>query len=258
MEAIALKYIRFAAALSLVFIMLFAAVACTGAEAAAEPDPGDVVNIPEPTHTQAQTGPMASATPANTDERPETTPSEPQSPEPAQTPDDGLPYYLYVEKGSFTLTIYEKDEQGEYTKVLAAYRIAHGGNKTPAGTYTLGGEKARERWHDFPDGGTVQYATRYEGRLYIHSPLYATSDPTQMWPKYYNGEKGIGLESTGGCLRMVTEAAKFIYENCPEGTTLKIVNGSPLGTTSDDVPSRNGLRIDPTDYETLKAKGYAD
>ena len=127
-----MKYIRFAAALSLVFIMLFAAVACTGAEAAAEPDPGDVVNIPEPTHTQAQTGPMASATPANTDEQPEVTPSEPQSPEPAQTPDDGLPYYLYVEKGSFTLTIYEKDEQGEYTKVLAAYRIAHGGNKTPA------------------------------------------------------------------------------------------------------------------------------
>ena len=150
----------------------------------------------------------------------------------------------------------EKDENGEYTKVFRTYRIAHGGNKTPAGTYTLGGENTRERWHDFPDGGTVQYATRYEGRLYIHSPLYATSDPTQMWPKYYNGDHGIGLESTGGCLRMVTEASKFIYENCPEGTTLKIVNGSPLGTTSEDIPSRNGLRIDPTDYDTLREKGY--
>ena len=147
----------------------------------------------------------------------ETEPTE--EPAPSPTPDDGLPYYLYVEKGSFTLTIYEKDESGEYTKVYKAYRIAHGGNKTPAGTYTLGGENTRERWHDFPDGGTVQYATRYEGRLYIHSPLYATSDPTQMWPKYYNGDHGIGLESTGGCLRMVTEASKFIYENCPEAVS---------------------------------------
>jgi len=45
----------------------------------------------------------------------------------------------------------------------------------------------------------------------------------------------------------VTEASRFIYENCKEGTTLEIVNGSPKGTTSDPVPDRNGLRIDPTD-----------
>lgn len=176
--------------------------------------------------------------------------------EPEVTPDDGLPYYLYVEKGSFTLTIYEKDENGEYSKTYATYRIAHGGNKTPAGKYTLPDTQGRERWHDFPDGGTVQFATKYEGRLYIHSPLYATSDPTQLWPKYYDGDHGIGLESTGGCLRMVTEAAKFIYENCPEGTVLEIVNGSPKGTQSEEPPSRNGLRIDPTDLDTLAANGH--
>ncbi len=179
-------------------------------------------------------------------------PADATSPSPTQ--DDGLPYYLYVEKGSFTLTIYSKDDSGEYTIVEATYRVAHGGNKTPAGKFTL--TEDRERWHDFPDGGTVQYATHYEGRLYIHSPLYATDDPTQMWPKYYDGELGIGKESTGGCLRMVTEAAKFIYEECPPGTVVEIANGSPRGTESDDVPSRNGLRIDPTDYDTLRANGY--
>lgn len=209
----------------------------------------EIVDIEAPTHSPEATAPAAAPEAAETAAA--ETPAETAAPEP--TVDDGLPYYLYVEKGSFTLTIYEKDGNGEYTSVYATYRIAHGGNKTPAGTYTLGGESTRERWHDFPDGGTVQYATKYEGRLYIHSPLYATADPMQMWPKYYNGEKGIGLESTGGCLRMVTEAAKFIYENCPAGTTLEIVNGSPRGTTSEDIPNRNGLRIDPTDYETLEA-----
>ena len=175
----------------------------------------------------------------------EATPAPTAAPTPEPTPVEvEFPYYLYVEKGSYTLTIYKADDRGEYTEVVATYRIAHGGNKTPAGVFTLG---ERDRWHDFPDGGTVQYATRYHERLYVHSPLYARDNAAQLWPRYYDGDHGIGGSNTGGCLRMVTEAARFIYENCAEGTTLEIVNGSPRGTTSDPVPDRNGLRIDPTD-----------
>ena len=175
----------------------------------------------------------------------EATPAPTAEPNPEPTPVQvEFPYYLYVEKGSYTLTIYKADDRGEYTEVVAAYRIAHGGNKTPAGIFTLG---EKERWHNFPDGGTVQYATRYHERLYVHSPLYAREDASQLWPRYYDGDHGIGGSNTGGCLRMVTEASRFIYENCKEGTTLEIVNGSPKGTTSDPVPDRNGLRIDPTD-----------
>ena len=175
----------------------------------------------------------------------EATPAPTAVPTPEPTPVEvEFPYYLYVEKGSYTLTIYKADDRGEYTEVVGTYRIAHGGNKTPAGIFTLG---ERDRWHDFPDGGTVQYATRYHERLYVHSPLYARDNAAQLWPRYYDGDHGIGGSNTGGCLRMVTEAARFIYENCAEGTTLEIVNGSPRGTTSDPVPDRNGLRIDPTD-----------
>ena len=182
----------------------------------------------------ARTAPAAAPTPERT-----------AAPTPEPTPVEvEFPYYLYVEKGSYTLTIYKADDRGEYTEVVATYRIAHGGNKTPAGVFTLG---ERDRWHDFPDGGTVQYATRYHERLYVHSPLYARDNAAQLWPRYYDGDHGIGGSNTGGCLRMVTEAARFIYENCAEGTTLEIVNGSPRGTTSDPVPDRTGLRIDPTD-----------
>ena len=211
---------------------------------------------PAPTETPA---PAPSATPAATlppteTQAPAETPAPEKTEQPQETPipssGDDLPYYLYVEKGSYTLTIYEKGEDGAYSKVYKTYRIAHGGNKTPAGTFTLGDD--RERWHEFPDGGFVQFATRYHNRLYIHSPLYGEENNGYLWPKYYDGELGIGKSSTGGCLRMVTEAARFIYENCPAGTVLEIVNGSPKGTTSDDIPSRNGKRYDPTDVE---AKG---
>ncbi|MBO6061004.1 MAG: L,D-transpeptidase [Clostridia bacterium] len=174
------------------------------------------------------------------------------TPEPTEPvdPDPEHPYYLYVEKGSHTLTIYGKDENFEYTVVIDRYKVAHGGNRTPTGIFTLSGD--RERWHDFPLGGSAQYATPYWGNLFIHSPMYGAQDPSRIWPSYYSGDKGIGTDSTGGCLRMVTRAAKFIYEYCPEGTKLEIVNGSPKGTQSSDVPPITKKGYDPTDVDALK------
>ena len=203
----------------------------------------EVIGIDDPEVTQLTAGPTAEAT-----EPPEPT----DTPEPTEVtdPNPEHPYYLYVEKGSHTLTIYGKDENFNYTVVINTYRVAHGGNKTPTGIFTLSGE--RERWHDFPLGGSAQYATPYWGNLFIHSPMYAEQDPSRIWPSYYNGNKGIGTDSTGGCLRMVTEAAKFIYTRCPEGTKLEIVNGSPKGTESQPVPDIQKKGYDPTDVDALK------
>ena len=179
-------------------------------------------------------------------------PTDTPEPTPVTDPDPDHPYYLYVEKGSYTLTIYGKDENFNYTVPISRYRVGHGGNKTPVGIFELSGE--RYRWHDFRLGGSVQYATPYwGGSLFIHSPLYGAQDPSRIWPSYYNGERGIGTSQTGGCLRMVTEAAKFIYDYCPAGTKLEIVNGSPRGTTSPDVPPITKRGYDPTDKEALEA-----
>lgn len=171
-----------------------------------------------------------------------------------QTDGRESPYYLYLEKGSFTLTVLKADGTGEYSEVCARYRVSHGGNKTPAGLYILGW---REIWHAFShgDNGYAQYAVIYnpvddpEGwsGLFIHGPMYRSKDPNDLWPEYYDGAKAIGGENTQGCLRMTAEAARFILNNCPEGTLLEIVNGSPLGTSSDPVPDRKGLLHDPTD-----------
>lgn len=162
---------------------------------------------------------------------------------------DSLPYYIYVEKESFTMTIYEKGEDEGYSVIKCQYKIAHGGNKSPAGTYTI---LDRVNWHPFANGGSVQYAMRYDGKLYLHGPYYAQSDPLTMWPKYYNGEKGIGTPSTGGCFRMCTEASKFIYENCPDGTVVEVVNGSPRETTSENPPPYVIRNVDPTDTAAME------
>ncbi len=225
-------------------LLLLCLASLLGCSAKAIPGTEQVILFDAPVITPAVTG----ADPVTATGEPTAPTQEPMPELVGPAAESTSPYYLYIEKGSFTLTIYERDETGNFTKVYAAYRVAHGGNKTPAGKFTLGD---KDRWHEFPDGGFVQYATRYHARLYLHSPLYGEENAGKLWPKYYDGELGIGGESTGGCLRMVTEAAKFIYDNCPEDTILEIVNGAPLGTTSEEVPSRNGKRFDPTDEEYL-------
>ncbi|MCR5809135.1 MAG: L,D-transpeptidase family protein [Clostridiales bacterium] len=204
--------------------------------------PDDIVAIDDKITPPVTAGPTA--VPTDTPE-----PTEVPTPTPITDPDPDHPYYLYVEKGSYTLTIYGKDEYFNYTVIVKQYRIAHGGNKTPTGIFSLSGD--RQRWHTFPLGGSAQYATPYWGNLFIHSPLYGAEDPTRLWPSYYNGDKGIGTDHTGGCLRMVTEAAKFIYTQCPEGTKLEIVNGNPKGTTSPEVPPIEKKGYDPTDVDAL-------
>lgn len=229
-----------------VFIILIAVILLFPAGCTfEEPDPEVDISTPQPYVTA---GPSAVPT-----EIPD--PTETPEPTPVTDPDPEHPYYLYVEKGSFTLTIYGKDENFNYTVVIGRYRIAHGGTRTPTGIFVLAGKDSRERWHDFPLGGSAQYATPYWGNLFIHSPMYGAQDPSRIWPRYYNGDMGIGTENTGGCLRMVTEAAKFIYKYCPEGTKLEIVNGSPKGTQSPEPPPITKKGYDPTDKEALEAVG---
>jgi lipoprotein-anchoring transpeptidase ErfK/SrfK len=191
---------------------------------------------PKPTKTPK---PTATPTPKPTNTpKPTATPT----PKPTATP---LPYSLYFEKGSATLTIYKRGSNGEYNEVYKTYRAAYHPQKTPVGTFTLG---SREKWHYF--SGNQEYAlycVTYSSGIYLHGPLYFSKDHNDLDPKYYDGTHPIGGNNTGGCIRMVVEAIKFIYENCPAGTKLVIVNGSPLGTTSPDVPPRNGLMHDPTD-----------
>ena len=155
------------------------------------------------------------------------------------------PFYIYVEKGSFTITIYKLDDQGEHTVPVHAWRTAIGRTpgRTPTGIFTLGN---RVRWRLFDGPVYVQYSTQYDGSLSIHSSLYSSEDIDNLYPSNY---RQIGEMVTSGCLRTTAEAAYFIYTYCPPGTIVEVVNGSPRGTYSEDPPpiSSDHHWIDPTD-----------
>ena len=170
---------------------------------------------------------------------------------PQPTEDTRSPYYIYVEKGSHTITIYTLDDAGEYTNVLATYRTGTGKTqgKTPVGIFELYANEDRDRWHSFgSDQAWAQYATPFTSGIYFHSALYRYNKIDSMYhDQYYE----IGTNITAGCLRTTAEAAYFIFNDCPPGTIVEIVNGNPLDTTSAPEPSINPdyQHYDPTDPE---------
>ena len=155
-----------------------------------------------------------------------------------------LPYYLYYEKGSHTLTVYTFDDDGYYTVPIKTICAACGAvpSKTPIGVFSL---KDKLRWKEFSASSNAPYAIKYNSGVYLHGPCYYKQSQDTLAPQTYNE---IGTNSTGGCLRMQAGNIYWIYVNCDRGTPIEIAQGNPLGTECEK-PKTLGqnVKYDPTD-----------
>lgn len=150
-------------------------------------------------------------------------------------PTGDTPYFIYVEKGAHTLSVFAKDDHGLYTERVATWSTATGktASMTPTGIFTIG---KREEWHTWPANTYSPYATTYYetnngyGGLFIHGPIYSRKD---FYSVFSTSVNRIGTDCSSGCLRTEVEAAYFVYKMCDEGTQIKIVEGSPLGFVPD-------------------------
>lgn len=150
-------------------------------------------------------------------------------------PTGDTPYFIYVEKGAHTLSIFSKDDYGLYTVRVATWFTATGksASMTPTGIFTIG---KKEEWHKWPAKTYSPYASTYYetnnhyGGLFIHGPIYQRTDFSSVLS---TSVQRIGTSCSSGCLRTEVEAAYFVYKMCDEGTQVKIVEGSPLGFTPD-------------------------
>ena len=88
-------------------------------------------------------------------------------------------------------------------------------NPTPLGTYQAGG-KTGDEWYYFKDFGCyAKWAYHIVGGVLFHSN-------TTEKPKGTPSDTGLGYRASHGCIRMKVKDAKWIYETCPEGTTVVI------------------------------------
>ena len=131
-----------------------------------------------------------------------------------------FPYKIGVSLSKQRVYIYQWDGSG-YNKEIASCSCSTGrpGYETPKGTYQSGGKVTYGEWYYFTEYGVyAKYATRIVGGVMFHSVLYNGNKqgPTQ------SSVNNLGSPVSHGCVRMPEEAAKWIFENCPEGTTVVV------------------------------------
>lgn len=210
---------------------------------------GDPIPTPEVTPT-----PEATATP---------TVSPTATPEATPIPTPSTQYLLIVYIGSQSVCAYQVNEAGQ-TELLRTMICSTGtGSKTPTGTFHT---SSKYRWHSLNGGVFGQYCTRIVGGVLFHSvPLSTNGVENSMIERYYNQ---LGRKASAGCVRLLCQDAKWIYDNMPRGTEVRIVSGSgPKGSKpalksgsiyrgwdptdpNPNNPYRTGDTVDPTPLPT--------
>lgn len=140
------------------------------------------------------------------------------------------PYYIRVNYGAQVVNIYKKDEQGFY-KVPFKAMVCSTGTYTPkSGTYSI---PDRWKWGALQGDVYGQYVTKITGNILFHSvPYTRMRDPGSL--EYWEFDK-LGTDASLGCVRLKIEDAKWIYDNCKNGTKVEFYSSEdpgPLGKPS--------------------------
>ena len=156
------------------------------------------------------------------------------------------PYYITVNLTANVVTVYEKDAAGKYTVPIKAFRCS-GGTDTPEGTFRT---TVKYEWRALYGNVWGQYATRITGPYLFHSVPYYKKDKTTL---EYDEFNKLGTTASAGCIRLTVRDVKWIYDNCPIGTTVKMYRGNvkePLQPAAVPKINRNDTARrgwDPTD-----------
>lgn len=158
-----------------------------------------------------------------------------------------LPYVIEVLRNQSTTIVYGQDDNGEYTKIVNVFVCSPGaGENTPVGTFYSHKGYA---WGGLYGGVYGQYSTIISGHYLFHSVPYYSMSKDSLWWEAYNQ---LGTKVSMGCIRLTVSDAKWIYDNCPTGTMVKIYDGDlPAGVekpTAKKISASDPYRgWDPTD-----------
>ncbi len=130
----------------------------------------------------------------------------------AATGADGK-YTIKINKTTCCVTIYENN-----TPIKAMACSVGLNNATPNGTFYT---QAKYQWKQLQGGVWGQYSTRITGHYLFHSVYYTSQNKSALKTSAYNK---LGSPASAGCVRLTVADAKWIYDNCPVGTKVTIVN----------------------------------
>ena len=89
---------------------------------------------------------------------------------------------------------------------------------TPLGTYQMGGPTGTGEWYYFDEFDCyAKWANRIVGGILFHSVVYSRDKKLRK-----TTVTKLGRPASHGCVRVEVGVAKWIYDNCPAGTTCVI------------------------------------
>lgn len=136
-------------------------------------------------------------------------------------------YFIRVNRSANCVTIYSKDENGEYTIPVKAMVCSVGLNDaTPLGVGVI---SDKYEWRLLFGDVYGQYAVRFDGHIMFHSVPYTTTSKDALKDGEYNL---LGQPASQGCIRLSVIDAKWIYDNCSAGTKVEVYDSAdpgPLG-----------------------------
>ncbi len=129
-----------------------------------------------------------------------------------------FPYKLVVDISDRRVYVYRWTGAG-YGERINTLKCCVGAPSTPTplGTYQAGGAIGG-RWYYFKDFDCyAQYATRIVGGILFHSVTYSRPNENSG-----GSTRSLGRAESHGCVRLTVSDAKWIYDNCPRGTTVVV------------------------------------
>ena len=128
-------------------------------------------------------------------------------------------YKLVVRISEQRVYVYGLNSFGEYELDRDFICSTGLGNSTPPGIYTTSTEPL-SRWQYFQKFKCwAQYSFRITGDIWFHSVLYDAPDTSTL---RYGSVYALGQKASHGCVRLRVEDAKWIYENCGDGTIVVV------------------------------------
>ena len=124
------------------------------------------------------------------------------------------------------------------------------GHTTPTGNFKIqgasGGRKAKLRTAKMSSGKSyAEYLCRFHGSKCMHGVPYSKRNTLGKVSKTEFNK--LGTPASSGCVRMPIKLCRYIYNNCPVGTPVKVFKGTkgkyPMGRPKKYIATKD---VDPT------------
>lgn len=163
-------------------------------------------------------------------------------------------YYIKVDIKNQITTVYRSSDDAVVRQMICSTGT---GNNTPRGTFSITTRTSTDRkpWYYLSKYKCyVKYATRITGPILFHSLPYNSKNMDDIDT---TALKRMGKKASHGCVRLYWEDAKWIAENCPNGTKVRIFDNGSSKTSLKKLLKNESYSIDSgLTYAQFKASDY--